>query len=328
MNSTTCGQLEATFAETYGVNYAVSTCSGTTAYLTGLRALKLPPQSEIVLPVYGWPQLVAGAQVLGHPVRLVDTDESGRMVPEAVERVLTPSTGAVVVCHLFGNPVDVPSIVRCTRKLNIPVIEDCSQALFAYHSGRRVGTWGDVGFASLGAGKILSADEGGLLWTNEPSIYRQALVCSQHPDRIIHGAQECILNSLSLRMHPAGARRALADIVHVQQRIRRVSRAHELFWAILRNRSDRLRRPEVDPQAVAMWQHCPVIAPDEDTAHAIDELTWDKRPAFLLSDDAVFAGARRFDAQVRYIQSGRQWEDVRREDLEQLADALVTACGQ
>jgi dTDP-4-amino-4,6-dideoxygalactose transaminase len=77
--------------------------------------------------------------------------------------------------HLHGLPVDLDSILELATERGIPVLEDFSQAVGAAYRGRKVGSWGKVGAASLMAGKNLpSAGEAGILVTNERLVRNMA----------------------------------------------------------------------------------------------------------------------------------------------------------
>jgi perosamine synthetase len=55
----------------------------------------------------------------------------------------------------------------------IPVIEDCAQAFLAEHSGRKVGSIGQIGCFSLQQGKHITTGEGGLVTTNDAALARR-----------------------------------------------------------------------------------------------------------------------------------------------------------
>jgi dTDP-4-amino-4,6-dideoxygalactose transaminase len=46
-----------------------------------------------------------------------------------IKKVITPKTKAIIVVHLFGNPIeDIQEIVNFCKENNIFLIEDCAQA--------------------------------------------------------------------------------------------------------------------------------------------------------------------------------------------------------
>ena len=86
--------------------------------------------------------------------------------PEQIEELITPRTSVIVVAHIFGEPADMPGIMRVARKHNLPVVEDCAQAHHAKLNGKLVGTFGDVAAFSTMFGKHHCAGgQGGFVWT-------------------------------------------------------------------------------------------------------------------------------------------------------------------
>jgi dTDP-4-amino-4,6-dideoxygalactose transaminase len=318
-------RLEAAFCDLYGVRHTLGLCSGTAGAMVALLALGVRPGDEVVLCAYTWPQLAAVADALGLRVRYADCDSSGRVSPHSVGRALRPKTRAVLVCHLFGNPADMPGIVRAASAHGVPVVEDCSQALFASVVGRRVGLWGSAGFASVGAGKILSAGEGGLLWTSSTSLYGRAIALTQHPVRVSGEDMQrsCLARSLSLRMHPAGAASALRDMRHLEERVAKHQAAGDLIRGTLKDLPG-ITLPEVLPGSSPVWQSMPVVVSDQ-TAAALGRVLSDTMPAYLVAQSRGLPGARAFDASVRYLRFGRRSSDVFPARAQAIADSVHRA---
>ncbi|MGD9495256.1 MAG: aminotransferase class I/II-fold pyridoxal phosphate-dependent enzyme [Armatimonadota bacterium] len=320
--------FERAFAELLRVSYAVAVCSGTGGLLAALLALEPRTGAEIVVGAYGWPQLVAAVRALGLGVRFVDSDMSGRLTAAAVQRALTPSCLAVVVCHLFGNPSEARLIRRIGDQTGVAVLEDCSQALLARQGGLPVGTWGHIGFASIGRDKLLSGTEGGVVWTNDHTLYRRLFALTQHPHRAGDGrlARECLVRSLSLRMHPCAATEGLQELKRLAKRVASVSAAHEKLRVLLQG-APGIRLPEVLADAVPAWSHF-VFCSDCRLSHGTGDLLADTRPAYLLAERPEFANAVRFDASAHFIDSGRSWEHVSDQALGRIAGRITQAASQ
>jgi dTDP-4-amino-4,6-dideoxygalactose transaminase len=318
-------KLEHAFAERYRVPYVLATASGTSAYLAALLAVKAHHHGQVVLSAYNWPQLAAVPRTLGYRVKLVDCDTEGRPSEHEIERALDAPTAAVVVSHLFGNPANCRRIAASAAQRGVPLIEDCSQALLASQGGRRVGTWGCIGFASLGRGKLLSAVEGGLLWTHSRELSRAAFALTQHPDRTTDPrlGERCLLDSMSLRMHPAGAERALRDMVDLDERATRLSANLDLLRSELA-RVAAVRVVDVYEDAAPSWQHFPLVV-GGDVRPGLGRLVSDQLPAHRLADSSRFPNAVRFDSQVRFLKVTRKWAYVRTSYLRRVARAIETA---
>jgi 8-amino-3,8-dideoxy-alpha-D-manno-octulosonate transaminase len=60
------------------------------------------------------------------------------------------------------------------REHNLLVLEDCCQAAGASYNGKKVGTIGNMGAFSLNAFKTISSGDGGLVVTNDQTLYETA----------------------------------------------------------------------------------------------------------------------------------------------------------
>ena len=83
---------------------------------------------------------------------------------------------AIIVVHIFGNTVDLTSIINLCKKRNIKIIEDASESLgsFLIKRNKRLhsGTSGDIGCISFNANKILTTGAGGAVVTNNINYLR------------------------------------------------------------------------------------------------------------------------------------------------------------
>ena len=82
---------------------------------------------------------------------------------------------AVIPTHLFGMAADVNKTRRITAAHGVFMIEDAAQAMGGQLQGQKLGTFGDVGFFSLGRGKAFSTVEGGIILTDNNAIAEQIM---------------------------------------------------------------------------------------------------------------------------------------------------------
>lgn len=161
------------FAAFLGGGFADGVNSGTTALYVALRALELPPFSEVIVP----PITDAGGAM---PVPLmgcipIPADSmSGfyNVNAEQVEARLTERTSAIVVAHIGGVPVDMDPLLELATARGIPVVEDCAQAHGTLYKGRPVGTLGTLASFSTMFGKHhATGGQGGIVFTCNEEIY-------------------------------------------------------------------------------------------------------------------------------------------------------------
>ena len=80
---------------------------------------------------------------------------------------------AIVVVHVFGNMVDMESVMETAQKYNLKVIEDATEALGSRYTegkyaGKFAGTIGDFGCFSFNGNKIITTGGGGAITSNDP----------------------------------------------------------------------------------------------------------------------------------------------------------------
>jgi dTDP-4-amino-4,6-dideoxygalactose transaminase len=164
-------EFEEAFARRLGGGYASTASLGRMAFYYILRALDLPPGSEIIVPALTFWVVPEMARLAG--LRLVFVDINPRtftMDPQAIEKAITPATRAVVPTHLYGVACDMDAIGAIASRHNLKVIEDCAHALGTTYRGRPAGTLGDASFFSFQSGKPLNAYGGGISFTRDAAL--------------------------------------------------------------------------------------------------------------------------------------------------------------
>jgi len=167
-------QFEAMFAEYIGVKHAVMVNSGSSANLLALSVLTNPllpghlqPGDEVVTPAVTWATTVFPILNVGLVPVLVDVDlNTFNLIPEEVEKAITPRTRAVLVVHLLGNPCDMGRIAAIARRHDLLVIEDACEAHGAEYDGQKVGSFGDIATFSFFFSHHITTIEGGMLLTD------------------------------------------------------------------------------------------------------------------------------------------------------------------
>jgi dTDP-4-amino-4,6-dideoxygalactose transaminase len=136
-----------------------------------LKALNLPPGSEIVVPALTFWVIPDLARVAGLKVVFADVDPATfTLDPASLERAITPATRAVVPTHLYGLPCDMDAITAIASRHDLAVVEDCAHALGATFDGRPVGTFGAASFFSFQTLKSLNCYGGGMAVTQDARL--------------------------------------------------------------------------------------------------------------------------------------------------------------
>jgi len=153
-------EFERAFAQKMNAKYAVSTNSGTAALHLVLLAMGIGEQDEVVIPSYVCTALLNAVKYVGATPVLAEIDpENYNLDPDNVKRRLTKRTKAVIVPHLFGLAADMEGLLA----LNVPIIEDCAQAIGSTYRQKYVGTFGEAAIFSFYATKVMTTAEGGMV---------------------------------------------------------------------------------------------------------------------------------------------------------------------
>jgi dTDP-4-amino-4,6-dideoxygalactose transaminase len=145
-------QFEQEFAEVAGTRFAVGVASGTDALELALRALELPPGSEVICPNLTAIATATAIVRAGLAPVFVDVDpETLTLSAERAGAAVGPQTSAIVAVHLYGRPAPIGALAE----LGVPVVEDCAQAhglrvesglgSFSFYPTKNLGAFGDGG---------------------------------------------------------------------------------------------------------------------------------------------------------------------------------------
>ena len=176
-------ELEKEIAEYCGTEDAVGVSSGTDALLISLMVLDVGP-GDIVLTTNFSFFATAGvvARLNATPV-FVDIDpETFNIDPEQLRFTLAEMdeerrnrVKALIPVHLYGQCANMAEILKIAETFNIPVIEDCAQAIGAEceidGKIRCAGSIGDFGCFSFFPSKNLGGiGDGGIVTVNKPKL--------------------------------------------------------------------------------------------------------------------------------------------------------------
>jgi perosamine synthetase len=164
-------RFEGAFAEFCGVRHAVSCSTGTAALHLALLALGIRPGDEVIVPTLTYVATANAITYCGARPVFVDSDpRTWNLDPSLLEEAVTPHAKAIVVVHLYGNPVDIDPVLRTARTHGLSVIEDAAQAHGAEYGGQRVGALGDIATFSFYGSKILTTGQGGMVVTDDGEL--------------------------------------------------------------------------------------------------------------------------------------------------------------
>jgi len=164
-------EMESKMAQMYGMTYCNGCSSGTAAVHIALASLQLPPGKEVITSSVTDMGSLTGVLYQQLVPRFADIDpENYNMDAAATEALVTAKTGAILVVHHAGLPVDMDAFVDIAQRHHLPLVEDCAQAWCAKYKGQHVGTFGDIAAFSLNHFKHITCGSGGLVLTNRDDL--------------------------------------------------------------------------------------------------------------------------------------------------------------
>lgn len=164
--------FEEAFADYLGLKHCVGVNSGTDALILALKAFGIGAGDEVITVSLSAVATVAAIELAGATPVLADIDPHSRCIdPTCIPALISEKTKAIIPVHLYGQPADMPAIIRIAREHNLLVIEDCAQAHGALIDGKKVGTFGDAACFSFYPTKNLGAiGDGGAVAANSDEI--------------------------------------------------------------------------------------------------------------------------------------------------------------
>ena len=193
--SPTVQEFEQVWCERHQTRFAVSLTNGTAALHSAMFGLGVGPGDEVICPTYTWMGSITPALTLMATPVFCEVDPKTLLIDvEDVRRRITSRTKAIVAVHLWGNVCDMDALMALSEETGVPVIEDCSHAHGASYKGVPCGSIGQAGAWSLQGNKPVSGGEGGMLATNDVTVFERACLLGQvnRPLNVVGEAVEAL----------------------------------------------------------------------------------------------------------------------------------------
>ena len=162
--------LEQAFArDVAGTREAVAVSSGSAALHVALLAHNIGPGDEVITTPFSFQATANMILATGARPVFTDVGEDGNIDASLVEVAISPRTRAILPVHLYGRLCDVDALRTIAQRHGLTLIEDAAQAHAAAQRGQRAGSFG-TGCFSFYATKNMTAGEGGIITTSDPSL--------------------------------------------------------------------------------------------------------------------------------------------------------------
>ena len=187
-------QFEHEFAKYLGQKHVVSCANGTDSLEILLEAFGIGRGDEVIVPALSWISTSEAVSRIGATPVFIDIDVNTLLIDvNKIADKITSKTKAIIPVHLYGNAVDMESIMLIADKNNLVVIEDCAQSHGAKFNGKLTGTFGHASSFSFYPGKNLGAyGDAGAISTNIDEIATKFRLIANHGqikkhDHVIEG---------------------------------------------------------------------------------------------------------------------------------------------
>ena len=257
--------LEYAFSKTFELTNCLSFNSGTSALFALYYGSLLNEGDEVLVPGYTFFATATPLFLLGCKPVLVDCCENGNISPEDIKEKITSKTKAIIVTHIWGIPCEMDIIKNIAEEYKLILLEDASHAHGASYDGKKVGTWGDGAGWSLGAKKLITGGQGGMLSTPHRDVYERALLLGHFNQRPLKEIKDIEFShfsttgtGLNLRMHPYAAATILEQLRNYNKDLQeRREVASFLIDSI--NNIEGLSTPSIPIKASPSWYSFPIF---------------------------------------------------------------------
>lgn len=184
-------EFENGMAALAGRRYGVAVNNGTSGLIAALKALDFPTGAEVIMPSF---TIISCALAAIHnglvPVFADSNLVTWNMEAEQLHQAMTSRTRAVMVVHIYGQPVDMDPIRKIVEDNDLVLIEDYSEALGSSINGSPCGSFGSISVASTYANKAITTGEGGVCLTDDSDLAERLRsirnLCFGSADRFLH----------------------------------------------------------------------------------------------------------------------------------------------
>jgi len=245
-------RFEEEFAAFCGCRYCVGVGSGIDALELLLKAHRIGPGDEVVVPANTYIATALAVSRTGAIPVLVEPDpRTCNIDPFEIEAVITSKTRAVMAVHLYGQTADMKRIKKICRKCGLKLFEDAAQAHGAMYFGVKAGSLGDGAGFSFYPGKNLGAfGDGGAVLTDERDVAEYVRIARNY------GSEKKYYNAIkgmNSRLDELQAAVLRVKLRHLDEWNRRRSEVAGLYLDRLEAWDEELVLPQIGEGNTHVW---------------------------------------------------------------------------
>ncbi len=208
--------FEMAFGSYLGTGHVTACGNGTDSIEILLQAYGIGEGDEVIVPAISWISTSEAVSSVGATPVFVDIEKDYFTIdPALIEGAITSKTKAIIPVHLYGQPADMPAIMKIAATRKLIVIEDCAQAHGAKIGGRTVGMIGHASSFSFYPGKNLGAyGDAGCMVTSDVAIAEKVRMIAQHGQK---GKHNHLMEGRNSRLDGLQAAILLAKLPHLEK---------------------------------------------------------------------------------------------------------------
>ena len=184
-------QFENTLSDYVGSKYAVACMNGTVGLHVSLMISDVRENDCVIVPNITFIATLNAIKYVGAIPILFDVDpDTWQLDLELVENYLSNNTyfrdnkcinklnnkviKAIMPVHVLGNICDMDKLLLISKKYNLIILEDSTEAFGSKFNDQYAGTFGELGVFSFNGNKIISTGGGGMIVTDNEDYAKKA----------------------------------------------------------------------------------------------------------------------------------------------------------
>jgi perosamine synthetase len=173
--------FEKAVAAVAGRPHGVAVNSAGSGLLIAIRALGIGPGDEVIVPALAFPATADAVLHVGATPIFVDCDPRSLNVRAAdAEALITSRTRAIIGVETYGNPAGMLELAMLCNKHELPLLEDCCDALGGRMGREPIGRFGRLAVFSFSTAMPVTTGEGGVIVTHDDALARACRALRNH----------------------------------------------------------------------------------------------------------------------------------------------------
>ena len=230
--------LENKLAEFSQRKYSLAFNNATAAMITGMKALGIGKNDEVIVPSFTHSADVNAISATGANPIFSDVDKNSMCLSiENIKKVLTKKTRAVLFVALYGNSGEIDKIEKFCKKNKIFLICDCAAALGSSLNKKKLSGFGEFSVLSFFSDKTITTGEGGMLLTNNKKLLNECNIY-KHDGRRERGHDLIERKGFNFRITEMQSAIGTVQLKKVNLFIRKKKRILEMYKSYLNKVSE------------------------------------------------------------------------------------------